>query len=161
MIVVADASPITALLHLNKLELLIKLYEKIIIPQSVALELQSLNAFGYSLSFLRQVESYSIIQCNDLQFMELLQQHLDAGESEAIALAKELHADWLLIDEKLGTKYAKAENIPCKGVIGVLIEAKLKGLIPAVKPLLETLQHELGFRISEKILMHALKKAGE
>ena len=81
MIVIADASPLTALLHLKKLELLIELYGRIIIPKAVALELNSLTAFGYNLSFLTQTEAYSIVQSSNLQFMELLQQHLDAGES--------------------------------------------------------------------------------
>lgn len=161
MIVVADASPLTALLHLSQLDLLIRLYGNIIIPQAVAKELRSLTGFGYNISFLHQSPEFTIIQSTDILFQQVLQQHLDSGESEAIALARELKADWLLIDEKLGTKFAIKEKIPCKGVIGVLIEAKQNGLIAEIKPLLEILLNELGFRVSKKILQLALLRAGE
>ena len=49
---------------------------------------------------------------------------------DTIALAKELNADLLFIDEKLGKQFAEAEHIACKGVVGILIEAKIKGLQP-------------------------------
>lgn len=62
-----------------------------------------------------------------------------------------------MIDEKLGKELAEAENITCKGVVGLLIEAKQNGLLQSIKPLLENLK----FRLSDKIYMAALKKAGE
>jgi uncharacterized protein len=161
MIVVADASPLTALLHLNHLAILIDLYKKIIIPASVANELQSLEAFGYDISFLKMADVFPVITSTDIAFQQKLMEHLDAGESEAIALAKELDADWLLIDEKLGKRIAAAESIPCKGVVGVLLEAKAMGLIPAVKPLLNTLLVDLEFRLADNIIKLALQKAGE
>ena len=90
-----------------------------------------------------------------------LSEILDPGEAEAIALAKEINADLLLIDEKLGKELATKENIPCKGVIGILIEAKAKGLVTKVKPLFDELINNLKFRISERVYRLALDKAGE
>ncbi len=72
-----------------------------------------------------------------------------------------MNADLLLIDEKIGKQFAEAENIPCKGVVGILIEAKKKGLLPLIKPLLDDLIINLKFRLSDKIYQLALKKAGE
>ena len=50
--------------------------------------------------------------------------NLDRGESEAIVLAKELHADFLLMDERLGTSTAESMGISTIGLLGVLIKAK-------------------------------------
>ena len=161
MIVVADTSPLTALLHIKQLHLLNKLYGQVFIPSSVAAELNTLTSFGYDTSFLKDHTNYTICQASDTSFVKTLSEWLDAGEAEAIALAKELKADLLLIDEKLGRQFAEAEHIACKGVVGILIEAKIKGLIPLIKPLLDDLANNLKFRLSDKIYLLALEKAGE
>src|SRR4051794_6638506 len=101
MIVVADTSPLTALLHLKQLSLLETLYGEVYIPYAVAEELQTLIQFGYDLSFLKDTERYIIRKVTDVLFIQALNEHLDKGEVEAIALAKELKADLLLIDERL------------------------------------------------------------
>lgn len=161
MVVVADTSPLTALLHVKYIDVLYPLYGQIFIPASVAAELNTLPSFGYDISFLKDQNKYVIRQASDTKFTEALSQFLDAGEAEAIALAKEIHADLLLIDEKLGKQFAEAENLSCKGVVGVLIEAKAKGLITFIKPLLDDLINNLKFRLSDSIYLLALQKAGE
>ncbi len=161
MVVVADTSPITALLHLQQIHLLKRLYGQVFVPLSVAAELKTLFQFGYDVSFLEMKDVFIIRQSRDIRFINALSEHLDLGEAEAIALAKEMRADLLLIDEKLGKEFALAENIHCKGVVGVLIDAKHQGLIPYLKPLLDDLIQNLKFRLSDKIYKLALQKAGE
>jgi predicted nucleic acid-binding protein len=161
MVVVADTSPLTALLHLKKLYLIQMLYGEVYIPSTVAIEINSLADFGFDISFLKQRDVYLIRKAQDEILINDLKQHLDEGEAEAIALAKELNADLLLIDEKLGKQYAEAENISCKGVVGILIEAKQQGLLSVIRPLLDDLIKNLKFRLSDKIYEAALKKAGE
>ena len=48
---------------------------------------------------------------------------LDQGEMDVILLAQELEADWVLVDEKLGRKVAKAVGLRVKGTLGVLLTA--------------------------------------
>lgn len=86
---------------------------------------------------------------------------LDEGEAEAIALAIELNADLLLIDERLGKNIATKKGLICKGVVGVLIEAKQRAFIPAVRPLLDDLREHLKFRLADTIYNLALQIAGE
>mgnify|MGYP001767929126 CR=1 FL=1 len=50
---------------------------------------------------------------------------LDGGESEAIALAIELSADLILIDERKGTEAARRLGLTTIGVLGVLLEANV------------------------------------
>jgi uncharacterized protein len=76
---------------------------------------------------------------------------IDKGEAEAIALSVELDADFLLIDEQKGRQVAERLGIKITGIIGVLIQAKQKKIIPKVKPFMERLRNEADFRINPKL----------
>ena len=155
MVVVADTSPLTALLHLGQIQLLPQLYGVVYLPVAVAAELNTLIAFGYDISFVKNTDVFVIKQVADQSRVQQISQELDRGEAEAIVLAIEIGADLLLIDEKLGKNVALAAGINCMGVVGLLIEAKRKGLITEIKPLLDDLVHNLNFRLSEKIYLLA------
>jgi predicted nucleic acid-binding protein len=90
-----------------------------------------------------------------------LRQTLDAGESEALALAVEVHAAAILIDEEQGRRAARGLGLPVVGVIGILIRAKQRSLVAEVGPLLEKLQQGLGFFISDELMSQAKQLAGE
>ena len=85
---------------------------------------------------------------------------LHEGESEALALADEHDARLILLDEKKGRQKAKEIGLTVKGIVGVLQEAKEKGLIDVIKPLLIRLQAN-GIRLSESLINNALQEAGE
>ena len=85
---------------------------------------------------------------------------LDRGELTSIALYKHLQADFLLIDEKAGRKVAKLNEVTIIGSLGVLIEAKRKGIIPRLKPYVEILRQSKT-HFSEVLLDYALRAVGE
>ena len=61
------------------------------------------------------------------------------GEAEAIALAIEVSADVLLVDERKGRKAAREMGLRVLGLLGILAEAKRAGFIDRIEPVLEEL----------------------
>lgn len=98
---------------------------------------------------------------NDLNLLAIIQANLDLGEAAAIVLALELNAELLIIDERPGRTIALQYRLPVTGILGVLLEAKGKGLIPAVKPLVDRLINEVEFRVSSQLYTTVLQCAGE
>ena len=97
----------------------------------------------------------------NLQLIQSLEQTLDPGEAAAISLASELNADRLLIDERLGRRIATQYGLKVRGILGILVNAKEEGLIPAAKPLLDRLVNEAGFRVSQALYIRTLQESGE
>lgn len=153
MIVVSDSSPITNLIQIGQESLLEALFKSVVIPPSVQSELHKTHA---SLPLFIQVSAPT-----DNAFVIHLQKELDAGEAEAIALAKELKADLILIDERLGRAVVEREGFRFTGLLGVLIEAKKRGLISAITPLITDLEAIAGFRLSKATRAEAMRLANE
>lgn len=158
MVVISDTSVITNLIQLNQLSLLNQLFGQIIIPQKVFDELAKIPNQTETIDGVNWIK---IKQISDINLFQKLIKRLDPGEAEAIVLAVELKADALLIDEKKGRKIAQEYGIIITGLLGILIEAKKEGLINDVKPILDRLIFETGFRISPKLYQDILEKVNE
>lgn len=153
MIVVSDTSSVSALLRIGKCDLLRRLYREVVIPEAVKTEL--LFAFSNLPEYLH---CEKVLQRSNV---ERLQMELDIGEAEAIVLAREKHADMLLIDEKRGRQAAIREGIPIIGLVGVLLLAKGNGLISSLRELINRLEIEADFRLSDQLKHNAFEQAGE
>jgi hypothetical protein len=163
MIIVSDTSPLSGLAIANQLALLQKIYETVLIPGAVADELQRGRADDPRIQQVLSLDWIEVRQPTDRQLITILQNNhnLDRGESEAIALALELGADTLLIDERLGRREARQLGLEITGLLGVLIIAKRRRLVAAVRPILDTLITEAGFRVSNQLYIEVLTMAGE
>lgn len=160
MIVVSDTSPIRALHHLNLLNLLPDLFGEVIVPFAVEAEL--IRPRGNSSSV--DVAAFPFIRvqaASDQTRVDELLNELDRGEAEALALAIEISADVVLIDESRGRRKALDLHLAVTGLVGVLIEAKLRGFIPAVIPLIDRLRDELNFWIGPELRRRVAVLAGE
>jgi predicted nucleic acid-binding protein len=153
MIVVSDTSAITSLIQVGRIEVLAQLYGDIYIPQAVRTELlqthPSLPAFIHT----RGTASESDVR--------RLCAELDLGEAEAIILAKEMAADYLLIDESVGRQIAIREGVNVIGLLGVLLEGKERGHILSVREATTDLETIAGFRVAERVKQIIFRAAGE
>lgn len=161
MIVVSDTSPLCNLALIDHLWLLKSIYQTVIIPTIVADELAAAkNPTIATIPQLDWIESRSL---TDLTLATRLQRDrgLDAGEANAIALALELKADDLLIDERLGRREATGLGLSIIGILGILITAKQRNLIPKVQPVMDALINQASFRISPQLYQQVLSLADE
>lgn len=153
MIVISDTSPIIALFKLNKLKILKKLFGTLLIPPAVSEELRRYNII---------LPDYFSIKtpANNTKVKELLNE-LDIGEAEAICLCREVKADLLLIDEKLGRIAAKREGLKTIGLLGIILIAKEKKLIKSVRKIISNLEKKDNFWMSERLKAYIIDKANE
>jgi predicted nucleic acid-binding protein len=157
MIIVSNTSPIMNLLVIGKSNLLNELYGNIFIPQGVFQELSNMHYQNKikNLSWLK-IETVS-----DSSLLKSLFFELDKGEAESITLAVEKKSDILLIDERKGRRVADHFQLKFIGLLGILIEAKSKGIIPKVKPILDDLIAKAGFWIDNKLYDYVLEVVEE
>jgi len=147
--IISDTSCLILLSNINELELLNNLYGTIITTNEVAAE------YGLPLP-----QWFFIIDPKDKKYQSLLEASIDKGEASAIALAAEMEDCLLIIDDLKGRKVAEQIGLKIIGTIGVIVDAKLAGIIPSVKPILAKIK-QTNFRITDKLERLIIEKAGE
>lgn len=161
MIIVSDTSPINNLAAIGALPLLKSLYGTVVIPEAVYRELTDPD---FLVAGAAEIETFEWIQVRSIDestFLTVLRSELDPGESEAISLALELGAEQILIDERKGRAVARRLQLQYTGILGILLEAKNRGLIDSVKPFLDDLVKEAGFWIAKPLYNETLLLAQE
>ena len=161
MIVVADTSVILNLCCVSQQDLLPPLFGDVFIPPEVREEFERAvrhypRFAGLALpSWLREKPTLSTP--NSLRRIP----GLDAGETAAIALALELGAHAVLIDELAGRNAAHLLGMMPIGVLGILLRARRTGRIKAIAPVIEQLESRANFWVSPDLRREALRLAGE
>jgi len=148
-IVITDASCFITLDKIDGMHLLHSLYKQVLTTPEIAAE------FGKRLP--EWVEVKAVLN-RDLLYNYA--ETVDIGEASAMALASEIHADLLIIDDAEGRRFAKKLELNITGTVGVILSAKLGGVIPNVKPYILKIQ-QTNFRISDWLTSQILKDAGE
>jgi uncharacterized protein len=161
VIVISDTSVISNLLIIGELDLLRAMYQEILIPTAVHTELRALENTDINYAAYQQANWIQVRDPENRAFAQRLQATLDRGESEAIALALELPGSYLAIDEKAGRHVAKSLGIKIVGLVGILIQAKARGLITGVKPFLDQMIQDAGFYLSKNLYQQVLQDQGE
>jgi uncharacterized protein len=162
--VVSDTSPISnlAIAIVGRIEFLHRRYETVWIPSAVAEELAALShPVGRQRAQAALADGWLFVE--KLTDMSTLQFPfpLDAGEMAAIALARQIRADVLLIDEKLGREAARQMGLTVAGALGESVHAKIAGWIPNVRDEIHRLRVEAGFFLDAGVERFILSQAGE
>lgn len=147
--IISDTSCLILLDKIGELEILNKLFGTIITTSEVS------NEFGQHLPSWIEIQNPT-----DKIYQTIIEATLDKGEASAIALAIELDDCLLIIDDLKGRKFAYKIGLNITGTIGVIVDAKLAGIIPSVKSILLKIR-STNFRITEELEAIILKKSGE
>ena len=153
IVVVADSGPVRYLAVLNAIGVLPKLYDRIILPRSVVEELSHPHAPVEAREWAGNLPSWAEVrQARQIGLAAVL----DAGEAEAIAIAEELRADLVLLDEHEARKIASERGLAVAGTIGVLEQAAARELIELPEVLRRLIA--TNFRIAPAVIEEALER---
>jgi predicted nucleic acid-binding protein len=157
--IVSDTGPILSFARAGRLDILRQVFGEISIPEAVFIEIA---IGGKGKPGADEVESGVWIKreaVKDRAVLNRLHRGLNLGEMEALAFAAETGAA-LLIDEYEGRKEAADMGIEHFGSLRVLKEAKDRGIISEIRPLLDELIAS-GTYISESLYEEFLRATGE
>ena len=161
MIVASDSTPLIGLATIGQFDLLRELFGEVVIAQAVFAETVTRGRdVGGARREVLSASWVKIVAVRDRLAVEVILDELDLGEAETIVLAQELGANLVLMDETKGRRKLKQLQIPRIGTLGILLQAKELGLIPAVRPMIERLR-VMTFAISDRLVAEVLRTAGE
>lgn len=149
MIVISNSSALISLLGVEKLDILGKLFETVMIPEAVYNEVFNKKVSNLD---LKKTKFLQIEKVTDRKMVKLLKMQLGYGESEVIALALEKGIDRVIIDDKQARKVADKLGLKVIGTLGILILAKEKQVIKEVRPLVLSMMEKINFRIDRALL---------
>ena len=152
MPVVSNSSPLIALTRIHRLDLVPRILDSILIPPAVAREIRpSIPDVPHWLQVRAPTKSPSALASRG---------RLGDGEWEAMALAIEVGAAAILLDDRPARRLAKKAGLSVVGTLGLLLEAKKAGLIASLRPELDKLL-ETSFFLSQQLYDQVLRTAGE
>lgn len=158
-LVISNTSPLFYLHRLRHLDLLQKLYRRVVVPEAVVDELKAGRDQGEDAPDVADYDWIDVRTVHTPALVRLITD-LGAGEAQVLALALEEPTSLVILDDRLAREVARLQNLRVTGTAGVILKAKQEGYIPAVAPLLDRLL-QLDFRLSDTVKAHILKLAQE
>lgn len=158
MIIISDLSPLISLSCIDMLELLEDYFDEVYVPDAVYKEVSA-----YDRPFSKKLKEYlqNKVLCVENQIMvSVLCEKIDLGEAQAIALAFEKRADFILLDDLKARKTAKRNRLNVIGTLALLLDAKKEGKIANLKDLFQIFLNN-DIRLSERPIRDILSEAGE
>jgi predicted nucleic acid-binding protein len=130
-----------------------------LIPPAVVLELERGRAIGIDLPDTNSLPWLPIQAPKRMDRVPAVTD-LGAGEREVLALGTEVASAVAILDDRLARYYAEALKLTLTGTLGILLRAKVEGIVTRIEPVIDQLEH-LKFRLSRRTRDAVLKLAGE
>lgn len=160
-VVIADAGPLIALSRIDALDLLRGLFRQVLVTEEVRDEALPAADYPGKALIARAFDAGWLVCPGPFESSwKPTNPGLDAGECSAIAAAVQIPGCLLIIDDRAGRAEAKSHHVAIIGTAAVVGLAKLQGLIPAARPVLERLQ-PAGYFIHPRIIEAVLQDIGE
>jgi predicted nucleic acid-binding protein len=156
--VVCNTTPVQYLHQAGVLDLLRELYGRVLVPGAVASEIAAGMEAGVPLPDLGGVSWIEIREVTESPWPT--PRNIHRGEAEVIALAGTLPGSLMILDDLAARRYADLLGLRFTGTLGVLYKARQRGLVTALRPVVDTLR-ECGFRLAESTRNDFLKSVGE
>jgi uncharacterized protein len=161
LIVVADAGPIIHLSRIGRIDLLPVLYGHLLIPLVVYDEVVHTGRGLTGSAELKGAAWAEIVKdAPDPEMLSRLRSRVDAGEAAAICLAYDRRADLILSDDREARELVRESGFQVQGTLGILMEAKQRGHVSSLSPLLRELKAK-GTWLSENLIREVLLQVGE
>lgn len=155
---VVDASPAILLAKIGALELLRLGAEEVLIPSTVLQEIVQVN--DSASSTILEARGEWLIECEYRAEQSVVPPSLGAGERAVIEQAIGLGLEQVAIDDLAARRVAQQLGLKPIGTLGILLAAKLMGVIPSVSEKIEALR-AAGMYLSESLIEHILRAASE
>jgi predicted nucleic acid-binding protein len=150
MIVVSDTTPINYLILIGHIEILRELFGQVFVPQAVMDELHNPGTPEIVREWADAAPTWlEVRQASQTSLAGISK--LGAGESEAIALAGELNADAILMDDRKGAKESSRQGLLAIGTLAILVKASQRRLLDLTAALRELSQTNFRFPRAEVI----------
>ena len=156
---ISNTSPLLYLYRIGAINWLPKLFSEVWTPDAVKSELLAGRSKGYDVPNPADYKWLHIVDPKSMP-SEWLALDLGAGEISAMALALENPKHIILLDDMLARRTALAAGLQVWGTLKVLLEAKSKGLVDKIEPLVISL-NDAGMWVSDEVKQRILVLAGE
>lgn len=162
MVVVSNTSPLSNLATIGRLGLLRDQFGAVLVPVAVREELSKLNhttaASSLDAAF---ADGWICVTPLRQAVPGEVSDGLHLGESEALGLAFEQKADWVLLDDGDARRRAARLQLRFIGVLGVLLRAKKQGQVALLREEIRRLREEAHFFVAKALELELLKACGE
>ena len=157
--VISNTSPLQYLYQADALSLLPQLFGALYVPEAVAAELQAGRQRNVPLPDPEALPWLTVRPVQQPALLPLVT-HLGDGEKEVLALGLEMPGSLLLLDDRDARRHARLLALKVSGPLGVLLLAKERGKLAAVRPVLDRLD-ALRFRLQATTRQTVLRLAQE
>ncbi len=156
---ICNTSPLLYLHLVKHLDLLPKLYERLLIPLAVQDELLAGAKQGVYVPVVENLPWLRVVAPHSPELIPLITD-LGRGEAEVIALGLEHPGSRLVLDDALARRIARLNGLLFTGTLGVILKAKQRGFLETVKPVIFALRGA-GLWLGDRLVAEVLQQAGE